>query len=223
MYVHAQTHIMIRSSLTRDNQCRHVRELLDRCNLLIGASIGGRQISDEGETQSLRNDIYIRSHMLIADMRHYAPIARELIAFWPQLQPSAASGKEKTSDAVTRTLTDWLYEHPESALVLLFLHVTMNVLGKTAPEMGLKLLDCAILAYFQRRLSCDWRELSKWLVMPANTHEYLYATPTSDATSAQLLTLNAHLYAEMSQFKSAKAETQTMLRLGDYLQSIKPK
>ena len=41
---------MLRAALPLDVQCRQIRELLDRCNLLISASIGGRQVSDQGKS-----------------------------------------------------------------------------------------------------------------------------------------------------------------------------
>lgn len=245
--MHVYTHLLLRASLTRDAACQQLRELVDRCNLLINASIDGRQLSDEGEQKieqkfaktTCVSHVHLRTYLL--DMQNYAPIAKELIEFWPQVPPTASTSKDKAGvDAIVRTLTEWLYEHPESALVLLFLHVAMSVLGKAAPELGLRLLDSAILAYFQResrpqmlhdavncvcagRLTCDWRELSRWLVIPSNSNEYLYTSSTSEAAGPPLLTLNAHLYSEMSHFTSAKAEIKTMLRLGDYLQSLKPK
>ncbi|KAI6196551.1 hypothetical protein M3Y94_01122800 [Aphelenchoides besseyi] len=201
MYLHAYVHLLLRSTLTKEDQCRLYKELLDKCYLLIGAACSGKT---EKQTED--------------ELQQFAPIAKELIAFWPQIP------KEKHVDNFFQTITQWLTDHPESVLLLLVMHVAMSVLGKPAPQLGLKLLDKCVMIYFKRKLSCNWQEVCKWLTIPTNMREWLYTTPSVDAgIEPRFLTLNAHLLNEMSTLSSAPEEERVMRRLADYLQSIKPK
>ncbi|KAI6234126.1 hypothetical protein M3Y99_00847100 [Aphelenchoides fujianensis] len=201
MFVHSHVHLLLRSKLSIEDQCRQYKELLDKCYLQIGAASSGKSEKPDEK-----------------DLQQFAPIAKELIAFWPQIS------KDKHLDAFFHTMTQWLNDHPESVLLLLVMHVVMSALGKSAPQLGLKLLDKSVMTYFKRKLSCDWQEICRWIRIPENMKEWLYTTPSSDAgIEPRFLTLNAHLLNEMSRLSSAPEEERVMRRLGEYLQSIKPK
>jgi hypothetical protein len=81
------------------------------------------------------------------ELKVFAPIATELISFWPEVP------KEKLVEGLFATLVNWVNQHSESILLLLFMHVAIVSLGKTSPQIGLTLLDSCVAAYFKREFN----------------------------------------------------------------------
>ncbi|KAH7689526.1 Protein C56C10.11, partial [Aphelenchoides avenae] len=190
LYVRTDLRLLLKSGIERTEQAKHYKELIAKCNLILGS----------------------------ADKSQYLCLAKELIAFWTEIT------KEKHTELFVQTLCDWLNEHAESPMLLLVLNTAMDALGNTAPQIGLRLLDKSIQAYFTRRLSCEWAEVCQWFNLPERAKEWLYSTPSSDSgVEPRYLVLNAQLMLEMARLQSVQDETHLMKRLADYIQSIKPK
>lgn len=81
------------------------------------------------------------------DFKPFNHVAIELISFWLHIP------KDKKTAAMFNVLVSWLNDRPDSCLLLLILQVTMPALGKGAPQLGLKLLDQTIKAYFKSEYS----------------------------------------------------------------------
>lgn len=71
-------------------------------------------------------------------------MVKELISFWTLIS------KEKFLQDMIKTLTDWITDNCESAMVLLVSHTGMETFSSTEFQQNLKLLDTCVQLYFKR-------------------------------------------------------------------------
>uniref|UniRef100_A0A7E4VFV3 HECT domain-containing protein n=1 Tax=Panagrellus redivivus TaxID=6233 RepID=A0A7E4VFV3_PANRE len=136
----------------------------------------------------------------------------------------ATTLKEKQQAPLVTSLCEWLKDHPQSSIVLMLFATTLTMFEKTKPQVGLKIVNSALRAYFSRRTPSTWSEACQWFAFPARSQEWLGVTPKSDhGIKPRFLVLNAFLIYRMSKLTSPKEESILMEWLLAYLQAIKPK
>uniref|UniRef100_A0A914Y4B6 Uncharacterized protein n=1 Tax=Panagrolaimus superbus TaxID=310955 RepID=A0A914Y4B6_9BILA len=130
---------MLKANWSITDLQKHFREILTKIDLIIG-----------GNGKFLKNcSGYYKSGFI--------PLAKELTLVLPEIS------KEKTTLLLIKTVGEWLKDHPESGLVLLILNTAMESMTASLPYLGLKLLNKCIAAYFNRKISCDWHELVRYV------------------------------------------------------------
>lgn len=124
---------MIKSTSKMDNnmQIQFYREILTKTNQFL-VSPGIKLLK-----------IFNLNYFDILVTNQYVGMIKELLSFWTLIS------KEKFLIEITKTLTDWLLENCESAMVLLVLNTAMEALTSLHIRHNLKLLDICVQIYFK--------------------------------------------------------------------------
>jgi len=117
VYLRTQMRLVLRSQMDSAEKVKQYAECISKANMVVDSSNG--------------------------DLRQYSGIARELVAFYPDVAG-------KLADQMHKQLVDWLGGSVESPLILLLMH-TAEALQPQAIETGLELVDECIGVYFKRK------------------------------------------------------------------------